>query len=647
MDLIKTIMVYMMMVVSAATEAAPAMTPPPLAPLPTATPYVTQAPTLPPTAVPTATPTPVPYTTLYVGDRGEAVKKLQRRLTELGYLNDTIDGVYGQNTKKAVERFQFYNGVKADGIAGKVTQRLLYESPNVVLAPPNVTAAPTLAPTMPASVVVPVYYVDENGALISRVNMTCYGSTTIYANSNQVGSDYTLVSSGAVSVSMINGVASPASVTFRYQRKATPTPTALANVTIPVYYRTTGGVTLYQTTATLARNAVSRVVASTYLVPSHYQLISAGTVSVQVNANGVASPNAVIFTFQDQSTPVPTKAPVYANVTVYYLTEDGAELTREIRQVQQGVPQTLYPNPALVPQGYTLSSNISVQVTVDYNGYQSPEMVYFRYAAPVTITPSPTQKPPATSYITIMIQDQQTGQMVHSYQTLVTTGKTATIYADYTGIPSQYMPAGDGWANVYVDEYGVPAYQPIFYCVKRATQAPTKAPTPIPTKAPTPVPTKAPTPIPTQAPTPVPTKAPTPVPTKAPTPVPTQAPTQAPALPPSANLSAAGSTITFNGEELPIGWYTDEAGQPMISLWAVADICGWRYAPNEGVSFLAGKEARIAFDGSGVLQLTIEGTDYAMHACVWKDDLYVNGALLSALDLQARAEGRSFILQFN
>ena len=43
------------------------------------------------------------YTTLYAGDRGEDVKKLQRRLTELGYLNDTIDGIYGQNTKKAVE----------------------------------------------------------------------------------------------------------------------------------------------------------------------------------------------------------------------------------------------------------------------------------------------------------------------------------------------------------------------------------------------------------------------------------------------------------------------------------------------------------------------------------------------------------------
>ena len=106
MDLIKTLLVYMMMVVSAATEASPALTPPPAASLPSATPYVSQAPTASPSPSPSPSPTPIQYTTLYVGDRGDEVKKLQRRLTELGYLNDTIDGIYGQNTKRAVERFQ-------------------------------------------------------------------------------------------------------------------------------------------------------------------------------------------------------------------------------------------------------------------------------------------------------------------------------------------------------------------------------------------------------------------------------------------------------------------------------------------------------------------------------------------------------------
>ena len=144
MDLIKTLLVYMMVMVSGAVEAAPAVTPPPAA-LPTATPaLITPAPvTLAPTLIPTLAPTATPnrYTTLYVGDRGEAVRKLQRRLTELKYLNDKIDGVYGKNTKKAVERFQYYNGLSVDGIAGPATLTLLYESTAVVTAPPEITSS--------------------------------------------------------------------------------------------------------------------------------------------------------------------------------------------------------------------------------------------------------------------------------------------------------------------------------------------------------------------------------------------------------------------------------------------------------------------------------------------------------------------------
>ena len=244
MDLIKTLLVYMMVMVSGAVEAAPAVTPPPAA-LPTATPAlitpapVTLAPTLIPTLAPTATPTR--YTTLYVGDRGEAVRKLQRRLTELKYLNDKIDGVYGKNTKKAVERFQYYNSLTVDGIAGPATLTLLYESTAVVTAPPEITEAPT--PTAAPTVNVPVYYVDQNGRLLYQMNIACYGSTTIYANSAFISDSYVLDSSGAVSVRIYNGAAMPASVTFRYRLKETEAP-GPATTRIAVLYLTEAGVTL-------------------------------------------------------------------------------------------------------------------------------------------------------------------------------------------------------------------------------------------------------------------------------------------------------------------------------------------------------------------------------------------------------------------
>ena len=79
MDLVRTVLLYMMMLVNTATGASPSVTPIPASALPTPTPYVTQAPTSIPTAPPTAAPRPTRYNTLYVGDKGSAVRALQNR----------------------------------------------------------------------------------------------------------------------------------------------------------------------------------------------------------------------------------------------------------------------------------------------------------------------------------------------------------------------------------------------------------------------------------------------------------------------------------------------------------------------------------------------------------------------------------------
>ena len=75
------------------------------------------------TPAPAATATPAPLETvreLEVGDKGEAVTAMQKRLVELGYLN-AADGMYGPRTYNAVVAFQKRNGLTADGIAGKMT----------------------------------------------------------------------------------------------------------------------------------------------------------------------------------------------------------------------------------------------------------------------------------------------------------------------------------------------------------------------------------------------------------------------------------------------------------------------------------------------------------------------------------------------
>lgn len=63
--------------------------------------------------------------TLKRGMSGEEVKNLQQRLTELGYLNDKIDGKFGPKTEDAVLAFQADAGLVVDGLAGSKTMAAL------------------------------------------------------------------------------------------------------------------------------------------------------------------------------------------------------------------------------------------------------------------------------------------------------------------------------------------------------------------------------------------------------------------------------------------------------------------------------------------------------------------------------------------
>ena len=106
----------------------------PETPVPDITPAPSQAPTPQPTPKPTAAPTQAPSRrTLKKGMKGNDVKALQQALIDLGYLNDTADGAFGQNTYNAVVAFQAVNGLSADGIAGEKTLTLI-ESGNALAA---------------------------------------------------------------------------------------------------------------------------------------------------------------------------------------------------------------------------------------------------------------------------------------------------------------------------------------------------------------------------------------------------------------------------------------------------------------------------------------------------------------------------------
>ena len=55
-----------------------------------------------------------------LGSKGEDVKQIQKALAGVG-LAVIVDGIYGQNTKAAVEAFQREHGLTADGVVGPAT----------------------------------------------------------------------------------------------------------------------------------------------------------------------------------------------------------------------------------------------------------------------------------------------------------------------------------------------------------------------------------------------------------------------------------------------------------------------------------------------------------------------------------------------
>lgn len=145
MDLLKTLLFYMAMVFASSVQSMPDVdtvmeairTPAPA--------------TETPTPVPTPTPTPVPtiaispnpeYRTLAFGDRGDGVLALQQALAQYGYYSGDMDGRFGNQTRQAVELFQYSHGLAADGIAGKITLTVLYDSNQVRYAQPTATPTP-------------------------------------------------------------------------------------------------------------------------------------------------------------------------------------------------------------------------------------------------------------------------------------------------------------------------------------------------------------------------------------------------------------------------------------------------------------------------------------------------------------------------
>ena len=119
------------------------------------------------------------------GSTGSKVKQLQTRLTELGFYTGPVSGNFMNQTRDAVSAFQQHNAITVDGIVGKETWNMIFNSQDVSDA--SATPKPTPVPTpIPYAVtvdvknqVVTVYGRDDNGGYTNVVRqMICSTGTT-------------------------------------------------------------------------------------------------------------------------------------------------------------------------------------------------------------------------------------------------------------------------------------------------------------------------------------------------------------------------------------------------------------------------------------------------------------------------------------
>lgn len=68
------------------------------------------------------------------GDDSVAIVTLQNRLIELGYLRDSADGIFGQNTEKAIKELQRSNDLEETGTASAELQELLFSGKELISA---------------------------------------------------------------------------------------------------------------------------------------------------------------------------------------------------------------------------------------------------------------------------------------------------------------------------------------------------------------------------------------------------------------------------------------------------------------------------------------------------------------------------------
>lgn len=175
------------------------------------------------------------YSLLKNGSYGTAVRKLQVRLSELGYYNGGADGVYGTATENAVKSFQRTNNLTADGQAGSATQTRLYSASAKSASNPVTTPDPNQTRTMTMGMEGnDVYAAQErlielgylNGVADGTFGTETQAAVVAFQKRNGLTADGRI---GPATLKKINGAAKPAAGV-----SATATPSSTSSLVLTV-----------------------------------------------------------------------------------------------------------------------------------------------------------------------------------------------------------------------------------------------------------------------------------------------------------------------------------------------------------------------------------------------------------------------------
>ena len=508
---------------------------------PAPTPGATDAPTTAPTA------TPAVYKDLRRRDRNTDVKNLQEKLIELGYLDDTADGIFGEKTQVAIEQLQSDLGMTVTGVATAELQRMLFAG-----------EVPAYNPYLPLKR-------GDRGTRVSRMQAELkalgyyagaadgvYGKGTekaVAAFQKQEGLNET----GQADEETLRALFSEsASQNLSYiELRSGDSGKRVAELISRL-------VELYYLPSTAEGNEYTSQVARGV---RHFQRQNG------FDANSVASVAMQEALFDDD-------APDYDG----YVTLVPGDRNQRVRELQARLIrlgyQTGYTDGVYGSKTKKAVSAFQKRAGIKATGTadEATQRALFKSNAPTAATPTP--KPTATpdpfwdlgSGVTVEVTADGTKvfEAPSTDSTLLGTAKKGTqltmlaTNSTWGRVRNKYGETGYILLKnlVYVDPTPTPTVTatPSVAPTDTPAPAPTDTPAPAPTDTPAPAPTDTPAPAPTDTPAPAPTDTPAPAPTDTPVPAPTDTPKPEPTPYNTEWTKDADSVKAFNAALIATNW---------------------------------------------------------------------------------------------